>query len=108
MKRIGRKYATFQEKETLDFWQPRVRCCAIPGICDEFGNKWKHTSSQVCLNLVGCFSFKKKPFHRRLTIAEQVLLWNDLNQDEFAEAVQVLLREGKYCNILLTGIASCG
>ena len=29
MKRIGRKYATFQEKETLDFWRPRVRCCAI-------------------------------------------------------------------------------
>ena len=51
---------------------------------------------------------KKKPFHKRLTIAEQVLLWNDLNQDEFAEAVQVLLREGKYCNILLTGVASCG
>ena len=43
---------------------------------------------QVCLNLIGCFSFKKKkPFHRRLTMAEQVLLKNDVNQDEFAEAV---------------------
>ena len=56
-------------------------------------------------NLVGCFSLKKKktPFYRRLTVAEHVLLRNDLNQDEFAEAVRVLFREGKYRNILLTG-----
>ena len=32
---------------------------------------------------------KRKPFHRRLTVAEHVLLRNDLNQDEFAEAVRV-------------------
>ena len=36
-------------------------------------------------------------------MAEHVLLRNDLNQDEFAEAVRVLFREGKYRNILLTG-----
>ena len=53
-------------------------------------------------------SSKKKSFHRRLTVAEHVLLRNDLNQDEFAEAVRVLLREGKYRNILLTGVAVCG
>ena len=63
---------------------------------------------QVCLNLAGCFSLKTKPFHRRLTVAEHVLLRNDLNQDEFAEAVRVLLREGNYRNILLTGVAGCG
>ena len=79
-------------------------------ICDKFDNKWKHT---LCSGLfeIGCsFSFqrKKKPFHRRLTVAEHVLLRNDLNQDEFAEAVPVLLREGKYRNILLTGVAGCG
>ena len=51
---------------------------------------------------------KKNPFHRRLTVAEHVLLRNYLNQDEFAEAVRVLLREGKYRNILLTGFAGCG
>ena len=32
-------------------------------------------------------------------MAEQFLLRNDNNQDEFAEAAQVLLREGKYCNL---------
>ena len=37
-------------------------------------------------------------------MAEHVLLRNDLNQDEFAEAVRVLFREGKYRNILLTGV----
>ena len=63
---------------------------------------------QVCLNLASCSSLKTKPFHRRLTVAEHVLLRNDLNQDEFAEAVRVLLREGKYRNILLTGVAGCG
>ena len=64
---------------------------------------------QVSLNLVGCFSLKKKtPCHRRLTVAEHVLLRNDLNQDEFAEAVRVLFREGKYRNLLLTGVAGCG
>ena len=41
-------------------------------------------------------------------MAEHVLLRNDLNQDEFAEAVRVLLREGKYRNILLMGVAGCG
>ena len=64
---------------------------------------------QVCLKLIVVSrSKKKKPFHRRLTVAEHVLLRNDLNQDEFAEAVPVLLREGKYRNILLTGVAGCG
>lgn len=41
-------------------------------------------------------------------MAEHVLLRNDLNQDEFAEAVRVLFREGKYRNVLLTGVAGCG
>ena len=31
-------------------------------------------------------------------MAEHVLLRNDLNPDEFAEAVRVLFREGKYRN----------
>ena len=63
---------------------------------------------QVCLNLVACFSLKKRPFHRRLTVAEHVLLRNDLNPDEFAEAVRVLFREGKYRNIFLTRVVGCG
>ena len=41
-------------------------------------------------------------------MAEHVLLRKDLNKDEFAEAVRVLLREGKCRNILLTGVAGCG
>lgn len=68
----------------------------------------KHTSCSGFFEFGSLFLVKKKtPFHRRLTVAEHVLLRNDLNQDEFAEAVRVLFREGKYRNILLTGVAGC-
>ena len=81
-------------------------------VCDKFDNKWKHTSHTSCSGLFefGCLFLvkKKKPFHRRLTVAEHVLLRNDLNPDEFAEAVRVLFREGKYRNIFLTGVVGCG
>ena len=88
-----------------------MRCCATFVINSTINGNIHHV--QVSLNLVGCFSLKKKtkkktPFHRRLTVAEHVLLRNDLNQDEFAEAIQVLFHEGKYRNILLTGVAGCG
>ena len=77
-------------------------------ICDKFDNKWKHTSCSGFFEFGWLFLVpKKQSFHRRLTVAEHVLLRNDLNQDEFAEAVRVLLREGKYRNILLTGVAVC-
>lgn len=68
----------------------------------------KHTSCSGFFEFGWLFLVKKTPFHRRLTVAEHVLLRNDLNQDEFAEAVRVLFREGKYRNILLTGVAGCG
>ena len=70
----------------------------------------KHTSCSGFFEFGWLFLVKKKktPFHRRLTVAEHVLLRNDLNQDEFAEAVRVLFREGKCRNILLTGVAGCG
>ena len=47
---------------------------------------------------------------RWLTMAEQVLRRNEIDLDEFAGAVRVLLREGrgKYRNMLLTGVANCG
>ena len=47
---------------------------------------------------------------RWLTMAEQVLRRNEIDLDEFAGAVRVLLREGrgKYGNMLLTGVANCG
>ena len=82
-------------------------------ICNKFDNKWKHTSCSGFFEFGWLFLVKKKtkkktPFHRRLTVAEHVLLRNDLNQDEFAEAIQVLFHEGKYRNILLTGVAGCG
>ena len=69
----------------------------------------KHTSCSGFFEFGWLFLVKKKtPFHRRLTVAQHVLLRNDLNQDEFAEAVRVLFPEGKYRNILLTGVAGCG
>ena len=77
-------------------------------ICDKFEKKWKHTSCSGLFEFGWLFLVqKRKPFHRRSTVAEHVLLRNDLNQDEFAEAVRVLLREGKYRNILVTGVAGC-
>ena len=45
-----------------------------------------------------------------MTMAEQVLCRNEINLDEYPEAVRVLLHEGrgKYRNILLAGLANCG
>ena len=64
-------------------------------ICDQFDKKWTLTSCSGLFEFGWLFLVrKKKPFQRSLTVAEHVLLRNDLNQDEFAEAVRVLLREG--------------
>ena len=78
-----------------------MKCCAVFVINSTVNGNINR--GQICLNLVGCFSFNKKPFHRRLTVAEHVLLRNYLNQNEFAEAVRVLLREGKYRRIFFNG-----
>lgn len=45
-----------------------------------------------------------------LTMAQQVAIRNDIIQQDFADAVRVLLQEGrgKYRNVLLKGPANCG